>query len=194
MILLYCCLPPSVQENFLRKGFVRGYKRRVKSGTLVSVSSYVNKSQKHSFEKVKQDIGRLYDKKDTETGPYSWKDYALVSPQLAKKIKEITGLDVSNYVHSITTDGIKHADKTHGVGNEKDPKQIPIIKEDFLLIPDVIRTPDSISISKEKTKGTHLHAIRFGKKFGDTIYVVEEIRAGRKKLAFKTMYKVKAAQ
>jgi hypothetical protein len=37
-----------------------------------------------------------------------------------------------------------HTNKRHGIGKEKYPNQIPVTKETFMLIPDVLKTFDTV--------------------------------------------------
>lgn len=88
------------------------------------------------------------------------------------------------------TNAIIHAlDERGNPEIEQSRGQIPITKEDFERVPEIMDAPDNIYLSDEKTKNG-LDVIISEKRFDDgTTYYVGEVRTGREKLAFKTMYK-----
>ena len=89
------------------------------------------------------------------------------------------GLDVDGtWRHSIENSRIIHAQKEHGV---KDT--------DFEMIPDILRSYDDVSLS-DNVNGEGNKVIIYTKSYPDgTTYYLEEVRNGRKSLAFQTMYK-----
>jgi hypothetical protein len=112
-----------------------------------------------------------------------------VNPEIAQQIKEKTGLDTEGYTHVIDGSAIRHTLEKHGEGKETQGDQQPIGKDDFRAIPQVLRNPDNIEYMGKNDAGLDL--IRFSKDFNGILYVVEEVRTGRKKLALATMYKKK---
>jgi hypothetical protein len=141
-------------------------------------------------EKAKQKIRKVIDAdKDTSKGT-SKEVLFTISADMAQGIKNMTGVDVSGYKHTIDVSGINHTIKNHG--NEKSEAsrgQIAITEKDFEKIPETLTTPDNISYAGKDAKGNDI--IRYTKKFNDEIYLFEEIRTGKKELAFETMYKRK---
>jgi hypothetical protein len=111
-------------------------------------------------------------------------DYQIISADELEKIKEETGLDLDVSKRTITTDDIRHAINKHS--NDSCPLQY----EDIMLI-DIITRQYDIIYPGGVSKKTKLQTIAYEKVIGNKYFVVEEIRAGRKKLAFKTMYKKK---
>lgn len=83
---------------------------------------------------------------------------------------------------------IQHAIKGHGEEGEHQCDQIAITRDDFAKIPIIIKTANLIEYAG-KSKRRNLDIIRYIKKDNGTIYILEEVRTGRKKLAFLTMYK-----
>ncbi len=109
-------------------------------------------------------------------------DYAeLTDSQVMEFIKRFK-LDFDGYKRMMSTDEINHAYLKH----RKD--RCPLLLEDFLLVPYICENFDSVEVTR-LSKQTQNLCLRYKKVIGDTYFVVEEIRTGRKKLAFKTMYK-----
>lgn len=98
-------------------------------------------------------------------------------------------IDVS-YKFTIDKSGMNHSLKRHG-NEEKEAKQgmIAVTKEDFLKIPLILTEPDEIEYDGKSRKG--LEMIFFKKKINNSIVVVQELRTGKKELAFLSMYKFK---
>lgn len=101
-------------------------------------------------------------------------DFLKIDIKEAETIKELTGVDVKGYVHSLDNSGVLHALKH---------KNISVA--DLLLIPFIIENYDFIGKGKEN------NTIVYKKVINQEYYYVEEIRTGRKKLALKTLYKHK---
>ena len=96
------------------------------------------------------------------------------------------GLDVHGYKHVIDTSSVRHILNEHGVGKEKDKKQIPVTEKDFEKIPEIIETYDELEFGTTTNRGTN--AVTYIKVYDKRVYYVEEIRTGRKQLAAFTMY------
>lgn len=90
-------------------------------------------------------------------------------------------IEVSSIIHSVR----RHGNTEIEVIN----KQIAINFDDINLIPDIVNYFDSVKLGGI-SKQTNLQTIKFNKKINDVIYsCICEIRTGRKKLGFKTLYK-----
>ncbi len=142
---------------------------------------FKNKCMKQNLERKLDSINELL-KCCVDKKGHHYCDYAKLTDVQAKILSEISGVDLRGYKRVITTDDILHAFNTHC----KD--KCPVTLEDFLLIPYVCENYDWI----EKggiAEHTKCQCIRYKKEIGDTYFVVEEIRTGRNKLAFKTLYK-----
>ena len=101
------------------------------------------------------------------------------------------GINVDeNWVHSIDDAHIAHAMKQHGnEAVERSRGQIAITESDFEKIPDILRNYDNLDVSSNTNKQRN-NVVIYNKKYPDgTTYYVEEVRNGRKSLAFQTMYK-----
>ncbi|MFG0262870.1 MAG: hypothetical protein ACF788_10815 [Novipirellula sp. JB048] len=118
-------------------------------------------------------------------GGDQWIDYSHVSTDQADRIRESTGLDVTGYVHQMQDSDILHAIGRHGI--EEGGQQVPITAEDFEKVPEIVSNPDTITLAGKTRDGKDV--IRYEKRDNGTTYVAEEVRSGRRKLAFKSMWK-----
>lgn len=109
-------------------------------------------------------------------------DLGPAHPRTVELIKEAIGKDVSSFQHQMDGYAVKHSLK-HGADT------LPITKEDFALIPEIINNPDTITAGTKTKPG--LDAITYSKRFNGTTLYVEEVREGKKTLNLKTMYKTK---
>jgi hypothetical protein len=116
--------------------------------------------------------------------------YAKVSPETAAKIKAATGIDASGHSHFIDHDAVRHIDRNHGVGNERQPGHEPVTKEDIAKIPDIVANPDSVTAGGKSGRG--LTSIIYAKRHNGITHYVEEHWKGEKVLAAKTMWKKSA--
>ena len=95
-------------------------------------------------------------------------------------------LFLTGYKHVIETSGVQHAEKRHGT---KSNDRTPLTLEDYLLIPYIIKNRDNVTISTSKTRQRESTVLVYEKQIELTLYYVEEIRIGKKSLAFQTLYK-----
>ena len=95
-------------------------------------------------------------------------------------------IDLTGYKHVIETSGIQHSIKRHG---KQSKDRVPLSIEDYLLVPFIIRNRDRVNISTTVTKQHEAKVLVYEKQIGLEYYYVEEIRTGRKSLAFHTLYK-----
>lgn len=106
-----------------------------------------------------------------------------VTPDEAKRIKELTGMDVSGYTHIINNYDLRHAIKQHGNAViEANRGQLPITVEDLKAIPEVINSPDKILLGTGKS-------IIYRKQVNGVIYYVEVTSKRKGVLNSKTMWK-----
>ena len=95
-------------------------------------------------------------------------------------------INLKGYKHVIETTGIQHSINRHG---EQSNDREPLSLEDFLLIPFIIRNRDKVNVSTTTTKRHEAKVLVYEKQIGPEYYYVEEIRTGKKSLAFHTLYK-----
>jgi hypothetical protein len=106
----------------------------------------------------------------------------------AAKLSQDSGIDVqAGLVHSIDPSEVRHSFGHHGdAAKEIMRGQIGLLPDDYLLIPEVTLNYDSVvTITTEK----ELPGLQYQKRIGNTFFVVEEMRTGRKELSFITLFK-----
>ncbi len=95
-------------------------------------------------------------------------------------------------MHTIIGSAVNHTLNRHGEGNEKLEAQLPVTDADIERIPEIIANPDEIRRGFERTTGNLNDTIVYQKRINGHVLIVEEVRTGRRKLAFHTMRKAKA--
>lgn len=127
-----------------------------------------------------------------------------ISGTAISDIKDVTGLDVTGYKHTISSNDIRHADNRHGQpridenGNKRGErdvkKQVPLDVADFEKIPELFSDYDRIE-NGSIDRYTGNPSVRFIKEYSDgTLYGVEVIVEDDKKLTYKTGWKKKPKQ
>jgi len=133
------------------------------------------------IEGVKNLIGIALSRTD---GNKAFSEIGEVSPEVAEKVKLVTGIDVDGFVHGIDEAAIRHVFEEHGdVEAENKRGQIAVTAHDIANLSAVVMSPDDIQ------KGDEENTIEVSKRIGSEVLVVQEIRTGRKKLVLKTMWK-----
>ncbi|MBO9492060.1 PLxRFG domain-containing protein [Endozoicomonas sp. G2_1] len=118
---------------------------------------------------------------------------SVVQGKEAKRLTELTGVNLDGYKHVVDTSGIRHAFKHHGDAMAESKRgQIAIKESDFSKISEIISNPDKVELSGKDKLGNDL--IKYQKQVDDgTTYYVEEIRTGRKELVLKSMWRARTA-
>ena len=108
-------------------------------------------------------------------------------------LEKLLNLNLKNFKRTIDNYAIIHTQNKHGQENiEISRGQIAVRIEDYLLIPDVVKYADYISVGEKSNIGTEL--IIYEKEIeGICYFYVEEVRKKRKNLSMKTLYKRKAS-
>ena len=111
-----------------------------------------------------------------------------VSESIAKKVKKILGIEVSNRRHVLADNDIRHIINEHGNPKIEESKgQIAVTLDDIEKIPEIIATYNSIVKGTDNKEG---NTIRYIKKYSDNIsYVVEVVPSEGNALKIKTMWK-----
>lgn len=119
--------------------------------------------------------------------------FAIIDNQVDEELIEIAreaGLDITGYKHVIETSGTRHSQNRHG---EESNDRMPLIKEDYCLILEIIRRRDSVILSPSVTRIHRNPVFIYEKRIGDNYVYVEEIRQGKNKsLVFQSLRKRKA--
>ena len=107
---------------------------------------------------------------------------------LAQRVMDETGMDIDGYNCTIQAQEIRKI-LVHSHGNEAFERargQRAITKEDIINIPEVISSPDSISLSPKLYEGKPV--IRFSKTINGRTTVVSYVSKKHRDLAVQTMY------
>ena len=107
---------------------------------------------------------------------------------LAQRVMDETGMDIDGYNCTIQAQEIRKI-LVHSHGNEAFERargQRAITKEDIINIPEVISSPDSISVSPKLYEGKPV--IRFSKTINGRTTVVSYVSKKHRDLAVQTMY------
>ena len=107
---------------------------------------------------------------------------------LARRVMDETGMDIDGYNCTIQAQEIRKI-LVHSHGNEAFERargQRAITKEDIINIPEVISSPDSISLSPKLYEGKPV--IRFSKTINGRTTVVSYVSKKHRDLAVQTMY------
>lgn len=116
-------------------------------------------------------------------------DIAPVTPRQAQLVREAVGVDVDGFEHSIDSGAIRHWWERHGPeGNRIPPDGRPMTVDDLDRIPEILASPDSVTLGRGATVKGRSPTVRFEKKIGDEFFYVEEVRGKSKKLAMKSFY------
>lgn len=116
--------------------------------------------------------------------------YHEVTQNEADRLKKETGLDVSGHSHALDNYSVRHIMKEHTGEREVLRGQIPLTKEDFEKIPEIVTDWDRARHAGKTNIGRE--GILYKKKIGDFFYLIEEVRTKRKTLVPVTFYKKRA--
>ena len=146
-------------------------------------------AQEPDGDEEKNRIGAFYDFAVSEGGrEFRIEAYCDLSTEEAEKVAKVTAENVEGYYHVLDSHAVHHAMKKHGDERERLRGQLPITRSDFLYLPMVVTKPDSIEFAGKTKPGRN--ALLYKKSIGEEIlFLVEEIRTGRKQLAMVTLYK-----
>jgi hypothetical protein len=123
-------------------------------------------------------------------------DLLTIDHGLGAKILAETGIDVTGFIISIDTYGIRHAIERHGDEKKEATKgQVALNKAAFHSLFLVLSEPESITFDprKRSPSSTVVETLIFEKQIIDYHYVFKEIRRVKKKgksnrLVFQTMF------
>jgi hypothetical protein len=169
-------------------------KEQIKTNPISNPKKYkneiINKLPEKFVEQVKnafQDAQKGINLEYTKHIPFR-----KIDEEEANKINRATGIDVSGYEHTVSNTGFRHIFKHHSnEENEKLKRQVPIVIEDVLLIPDITKNYDNISLSPEKDI-LNRPILIYRKKIGELYYYYEAIGGKKyKKLFTRSMFKKK---
>jgi hypothetical protein len=108
-----------------------------------------------------------------------------VDAKAAEKIERETGLNVKGYRRRITNRDMRHIIKRHGSEATESPRgQIPVTKEDFLLLPKITEKYDTVKTEFDRDGS---RVLVYQKRIGGRYYYVETVGGKNKVLSAKSM-------
>jgi hypothetical protein len=120
--------------------------------------------------------------------------YADVSQIGADKIRVATGVDVEGYSLIIDADDVRHAVNRHSdPAIEASRSQLPISREDFMKIPEIMASPDHVELLRKRDAHGSLQLL-FSKRFNGHVVTIQAVRTGRRELALKSLQKKKGSR
>lgn len=145
---------------------------------LDSVPQQVREMGRQIIDRLKPYIGKAERKSVRMKG---------VSP-LAIKAARQANVDISNWSHEITSNGLQHSLKNHGKnGSKLRSYDLPVTRQELELIPDILTNPDNVSLSPRKTK-QGMFAFVYEKQYQGRVYYVEAINKESGTLQTQVMY------
>jgi hypothetical protein len=156
---------------------------------------YVSKGMKSKLGSIWDKGVKIKDKTESKL-PKNNKEIPLGIPskELNYAINKALGTEVSITEQVVTIERAWHTEKKHGVGKEKLPNQIPVTKETFMLIPDVLESFDTV----ERGIDTWIYdkrksSVVIGKRYSDGRIVLANAIVDESKLKIQTMWIEKPA-
>jgi hypothetical protein len=150
-----------------------------KIGQRAEIVTFAADNTKQVMEKAKQKIGQLFD------GSLKTKrklDKESIGKVTKRQLLDISaaGIDLSeSYTHTIDNYAIIHSLKKHGDEKTEEPRgQIPITKQDFEKIPDILASYNSLAVEKN-SRGQDVIIYQKSYEDGTTLYA-EEVKRGKK--------------
>lgn len=123
-------------------------------------------------------------------GNKTFLDIGPVPEALVQRLRDEAGIDAAGWSFVIDEAAVRHIFKQHGDAQTEAARgQVTITKGDLAHLADVVAHPDSIERAQEQKDG--MGTVIFKKKIDDNYVYVQELRAGRKKLAAKTLWKAR---
>ena len=109
----------------------------------------------------------------------------------AQRVLEETGVDITGYNAILQSDNIRHIMKKHGdAATESARGQSPVTVEDIAQIPQVLSSPDRISLSNE-TDSRGRRVLVFEKLIGDNFVTMQAVTDGNHSIQTDTLFKQK---
>jgi hypothetical protein len=123
----------------------------------------------------------------TEYQPIDTKLVAIgrVSDNLNKEASRVLRKEIKAQKQHIRLKDVRHIDEQHGVGNEKTPTQIPVTKDIFMLIPDVLENFDEV---KKGSETVGRDSIRITKNYSDGKIIIADAVLEDGNLTITSMY------
>jgi hypothetical protein len=114
--------------------------------------------------------------------------YRVVDFEEATRLRESAGIEAEGYTHIVDASAVRHILRQY----RREPRtgQLSVSNDDIARVPEIVAKPDTIESAGKNKRG--MEGIRYRKRVNDYIFIVEEMRVGRKHLAASTMFKYPA--
>ena len=109
----------------------------------------------------------------------------LISAHNRNKVNNLLNKKIEHYYFN--ADDVRHIWNNHGMGNERDKKQIPLCKDDFYRLPEILASPTNITYSGANCKNGQ--SVTFSKVFDDGKQFCVLVDVFSENLNVKTGYK-----
>jgi hypothetical protein len=148
-------------------------------------------------EGVRKKLGNIWDKgveiKDSAESklPVNNKEIPLsaASRRLNEAIFKALGVKMNITEQIVTIKRAWHTNKKHGVGKEKRLNQIPVTRETFMLIPDVLKNFDTVERGMDTwINDKRKSSVVIGKYYSDGRIVLANAIINNNKLKIQTMW------
>lgn len=138
-----------------------------------------------------EEVGALYDLVSTVPRvTFQEAGFVPVLPEPVLRVQRDAGLSIFGYLHIVDTDSIRHIIKNHSSYREVLRGQLPIVRQNFLLLPEVFGRPAVVENGGKTKPGRD--TVRYSKTIGGvSYYYTEELRTKKNRLAAVTFYKRK---
>lgn len=186
------------QLEKVKKTFEEAYRQKNNTATDDGVRYSLNNYSEHQIENWKNSKNIIiYENsnqllnfvKDAKQGNNLSKKmyFGSIPKDLANEIHRNTGIDVSDYNCTLRASEVKKIFKSHGNEETENKRgQRAITESDFVLIPKVIQSPDSISLSEKLFEGKPV--IEFTKVIDDKVVVSAYVSKKHLDLTVQTMF------
>jgi hypothetical protein len=108
-----------------------------------------------------------------------------VSIKLNKEISKVLAKEINAKKQNIRLKDVKHIDEVHGVGRENNPSQIPVTKDMFMLVPDVLENFDDV---KKGSETVGRESVRVSKNYSDGKAIIANAVLEDGNLSITSMY------
>ena len=149
-----------------------------------------DKHQLHdSLSRWQTEVGAIYDLVIiSPRAIFQEAGFLPVEAEMVSRIQTEAGINVEGSLHIMDTDSIRHIIKNHAGPKEILRGQMPLVREDFLLLPGVFGNPETIENAGRTKPGRD--TICYQKTIGKYQYCYfEELRTKKNRLAAVTCYK-----
>ena len=110
-----------------------------------------------------------------------------ISNETADRIQAETGMKIHQYNAVLQSDNVRHIIKRHGQASGGGKGQVPVTEQDIALIPQVLASPDKVSLSGSKdSRGRPV--LVFEKEIGNNYVTLQAVTDGNHSIQTDTLF------